>query len=329
MRLNQLSLPYTTGQNLSIRPLFCHFSCFDDPFLGVFSGFWGQKYYTGFLFEKEQGVLPTTVLLYLWASFILDANLRGLSRVIRRISFEETKDPRPEVNEILHKKREELSMERTEVADALRYQPDIWKRYYDGSNISAEPHVKELQRMLDEAEKLDSFLMQTFQLFMSSLAVQDSKMSIQQAQRTTRLTLLALVYIPISFVTGIFGMNIRELNDSGASIWVFFVVVAAAAVLSMSMFWSLRSLENRRAGGKEKESRSEDFEVPLLTSGTFAGRCNNRVVRLLPYDWRMKVYEWMMKANEWRRKANRRGETNPVTSVQRFWPEAAVYGSQD
>jgi hypothetical protein len=35
----------------------------------------------------------------------------------------------------------------------------------------------------------------------------------EQAARTAKLTQLAFVYIPLTFVTSIFGMNVRELSD--------------------------------------------------------------------------------------------------------------------
>lgn len=47
--------------------------------------------------------------------------------------------------------------------------------------------------------------METFQLFMSSLAYR----TVDQARRGGQLTFLALIYVPLLFVTGIFGMNIQ------------------------------------------------------------------------------------------------------------------------
>jgi Mg2+ and Co2+ transporter CorA len=41
------------------------------------------------------------------------------------------------------------------------------------------------------------------------------------------LTRLAFLYVPLSFVTGIFGMNVREIDGSPLPIWV---CVAALAV---------------------------------------------------------------------------------------------------
>jgi Mg2+ and Co2+ transporter CorA len=40
----------------------------------------------------------------------------------------------------------------------------------------------------------------------------------KQAEIATMLTLLAAVYLPLQLVTGIFGMNIAEIND-GVPAW--------------------------------------------------------------------------------------------------------------
>jgi Mg2+ and Co2+ transporter CorA len=36
----------------------------------------------------------------------------------------------------------------------------------------------------------------------------------EQAQRATLLTILAVIYLPLTLVTGIFGMNIRQIDSA-------------------------------------------------------------------------------------------------------------------
>ncbi|KAK5467496.1 hypothetical protein LTS15_000469 [Exophiala xenobiotica] len=52
----------------------------------------------------------------------------------------------------------------------------------------------------------------------------------QTSYRTTVLTILATIYIPLSFATGIFGMNIKEIND-GTPRWWAVVAVGLPLVL--------------------------------------------------------------------------------------------------
>jgi Mg2+ and Co2+ transporter CorA len=96
--------------------------------------------------------------------------------------------------------------------------------------------IQDLQRIYDEAVKLEVFLMETFQLLMSSINIQDSQASIKQTRRSTRLTQLAFIYVPLSFVTSLFGMNIKELNGSVLDLRAVFVCVIAVALTTAIVF---------------------------------------------------------------------------------------------
>jgi Mg2+ and Co2+ transporter CorA len=87
---------------------------------------------------------------------------------------------------------------------------------------------------------------------MSSISVQDSQISIEQSQRATRLTQLAFIYVPLSFVTGIFGMNVQQINGTGLSIWVCFVALAIIVVLTGTIFWALHLRGNKRKESKDR-----------------------------------------------------------------------------
>jgi hypothetical protein len=62
---------------------------------------------------------------------------------------------------------------------------------------------------------------------------------IAQAGEVARLTKLASFFVPLAFVTSVFGMNVKELQENFPSIFVF---VVAAVVISLAtyatMFWS-------------------------------------------------------------------------------------------
>ena len=120
---------------------------------------------------------------------------------------------------------------------------------------------------LEEALELEKFLMETFQLLMSSVSVQEAKLSVKQGQlsnrqslQATQLTILASIYVPLSFVTGIFGMNLKELNGASLSIWVFFVTVVIAATVTAIIFLVLRmhSKQMRMENDTEKVERSDE-----------------------------------------------------------------------
>jgi hypothetical protein len=63
----------------------------------------------------------------------------------------------------------------------------------------------------------------------SLLSIQESKRSIEEAHAITRLTQLAFVFLPLTFVTGVFGMNIKPFKD-GADTWKFAITLVSVAV---------------------------------------------------------------------------------------------------
>ena len=121
--------------------------------------------------------------------------------------------------------------------------------YYSRINPGVTEHLK---RLIEDTSKLEAFLMETFTLFMSSISVQDTRLSMDQAQRGSRLTILAFIYVPLSFVTGVFGMNIQQINGSGLNNWVCFVALAAVVFLTVPIFWIMKLHGDRKAPSDSK-----------------------------------------------------------------------------
>jgi hypothetical protein len=67
---------------------------------------------------------------------------------------------------------------------------------------------------------LEKFLRDSFALPMSSISVMEAGSINEQAQQGQMITRLTFLYVPLSFVTGIFGMNVKEINGSPLPIWV-------------------------------------------------------------------------------------------------------------
>jgi Mg2+ and Co2+ transporter CorA len=93
---------------------------------------------------------------------------------------------------------------------------------------------------------------------MSSVSVQDSRLSIEQsslsidqARRGSQLTFLAFIYVPLSFVTGTFGMNIQQINGSGLNIWVCFVALVPVIFVTLLVFLAVK-LYGSRKGARKK-----------------------------------------------------------------------------
>lgn len=70
------------------------------------------------------------------------------------------------------------------------------------------------------------------QVRVAALSLEESRKGIQQAVSVGRLTQLAFIFIPFTFTTGIFGMNIESFKN-GAPLWKFWVI---AATISLGAF---------------------------------------------------------------------------------------------
>jgi Mg2+ and Co2+ transporter CorA len=94
----------------------------------------------------------------------------------------------------------------------------------------------------------------------SKVMREDSQIMKQQAARTTLLTTLAVIYLPLQLITGIFGMNVREITgDGGPRWWACLIALGVGGALTFLVYlgvkwWQWRdSLQKKRDGEKEKE----------------------------------------------------------------------------
>jgi Mg2+ and Co2+ transporter CorA len=67
---------------------------------------------------------------------------------------------------------------------------------------------------------------------LSTMSILESQKSIEQSEQVNKLPRLAFVYIPLSFISSVFGMNVKEIQ-ANPSIWVFFATAIAFTFLSI------------------------------------------------------------------------------------------------
>lgn len=223
----------------------------------------GDKQYE---IDPSQTVLPSHALLYLLSSSLWETNLRHLTGQIKHISFKQIRNPNLEINIVLHDRREDLARLKDGLAETVMWAPEnvrqyfesnpYWKRSLNDSRWNQSP-IENMSRLIDEATKLEAFLMETFQLLMSSISVQDNRLSIDQSQRASRLTTLAFIYVPLSFVTGVFGMNVQQINHTGLNIWVCFVTIVGVVIVTIPIFLAVKFYEDK----KDARRKAVDSEV--------------------------------------------------------------------
>jgi hypothetical protein len=87
--------------------------------------------------------------------------------------------------------------------------------------------------------QLSSHHQEAISILTSVAALAESRKQITLATQVTKLTILASVFLPLSFCTGIFGMNFVELE--GLRIWIWGVVTVVIGVVTLVVYgWDER-----------------------------------------------------------------------------------------
>jgi len=247
---------------LSLPPLVRHKA---HSLFQVFQQFFEHGWHINILFADVVGVdssIPASAFLHLVVASVWQENLRAVEVEIKTISFRELQEPKMATNVKLHLLREMLTRISGGMTQTNEFVPTHVREFY--RKVYADPKVNDrmnhkspvdqLVHLNDEAVMLQRFLMDSFQLLISSVSVIETvtsaklaKISLEQASRGAKLTQLAFIYVPLSFVTGIFGMNIKEINDSPMPVWVCFVTLVIVIAATAAIFGGYELLETFRA----------------------------------------------------------------------------------
>jgi hypothetical protein len=119
---------------------------------------------------------------------------------------------------------------------------------------------KILTWIAEDLKKLDNELNDEIHLIIGAVTVQDSDANKTQTERATLLTLLAAVYLPLTLVTGIFGMNIRDINDGNPSWRACGEVLAVVAVCTVVFVVAYQSWRRWREQQQKKERMEFSFD---------------------------------------------------------------------
>lgn len=162
----------------------------------------------------------------------------------------------------------------------------------EGANSATDLHdskeliAREITNTIDDAEKLEGFLFDLGQVLIGTVTLQDSERSTKLAEQSNILagqandfvrsandlaergmwlTLIAAVYLPLTLVTGIFGMNIKEINDGTPRWWACLTTFALVGTPSLAAaIWIFMKDRNAKAGRVRASNGSEarDEAVP-------------------------------------------------------------------
>lgn len=125
---------------------------------------------------------------------------------------------------------------------------------------------EEYASLLEEIDKINKELNDDIQLIIGAVTIQDSEAMKQQAQRATLLTLLAAIYLPLTLVAGIFGMNIREINGGIPTFRTCLQALAVTATSTAAFVfgysrWKRWQKAQEQQHREEEATERQDLEV--------------------------------------------------------------------
>jgi Mg2+ and Co2+ transporter CorA len=141
----------------------------------------------------------------------------------------------------------------------------------------ASLHTRSLRELQERLDDVKEDLNQEIQVAIGAVQVQDAQTMKEQTRVTVGLAVLAAIYLPLTLVTGIFGMNITEISDDETAPHVWSVVVAWVAVVALTaggfLVWRSRKKEpDLEANEKTKNARSKAGKRAGKESGKGARR---------------------------------------------------------
>jgi magnesium transporter len=195
--------------------------------------------------EERPDLLKLGPLAALWA--IMDKVVDDYTPVLRglEVDLEEIEntvfhgDVAP--NERIYKLRREV----TDFYRAVHPLLGPMETIVRGTHINTHPELKPFFRDVNDHVKLveeeivaeRDLLAVMLQANMAAISLQQNAIGTQQAEVNKQLTVIATVFLPLTFITGFFGMNFGWMVDHISSFWVFLVFGIGSLVVSLAWLW--------------------------------------------------------------------------------------------
>jgi len=109
----------------------------------------------------------------------------------------------------------------------------VLKRETDG--LLAQVARLQRQRKMDDAR-----LSNVMTLVFSIVNINETHYSLRHAEANNLIAYLGVFFLPATIITGVFGMNVREINDgTHATLWMYFTVTIP---FTLFVVWVVRSM---------------------------------------------------------------------------------------
>lgn len=127
----------------------------------------------------------------------------------------------------------------------------------------AEELGMDFQHLVALSKTLITRCNDSISLIQAVTTVRQAERAMEESRSLKRLTILAFFFVPLSFTTGLFGMNFKELADQNGnrlSIWVWVIVAIPLTLISLvpllpATHMALQALSRRRTSHKDSDLR--------------------------------------------------------------------------
>lgn len=110
------------------------------------------------------------------------------------------------------------------------------------AKLSQHPDTQaELEALIEDLKKLRSRIEQTLDLLMSTTGLAQSSLVIDQTDGINKLTELAFIFIPLSFITSVFSMQVLEFTANPPRMWIWGLVLSVVVLIVYLIRITLRS----------------------------------------------------------------------------------------
>ena len=127
--------------------------------------------------------------------------------------------------------------------------------------------IRDFDHLLGKAKDLTSECDRGMSIMMNKASIKEAQKAIVQAERVTKLTKLAFVFVPLSFVSSFFGMNFSQFTSgSDLGVWIWFAISVPTLLLSiLFMKWDVsRAVERAWRWRNTEGSHVESMLIAMV-----------------------------------------------------------------